>query len=314
MRKVLIAAAVLALLVTFTMSAPVPAAAQSDHDSAKSGPPPIIQLIREDVKPGKGPAHEKSETAWAASYKKANLKYYYLATTTLTGPSEAWFLAAFDSMADVEKATTELAANKTVQAEIDRIGATDGDLLSGTRSTFLFYNPDLSYRPDFNIGDYKYVMVDTYRVKSGHGEQFAALRKAVNAAHEKAGLDEHMLVYNVGLGGPGGTFIVFQPTKSLKEWDEAGKTHGKGSAYYEATGDEGRKKFTEYAREDQQFFQRDFLAISPGMSAVSEKVMAANPDFWKPKTAMAKAAAGKSTTPAAKKEPARKEAVQTEKK
>jgi hypothetical protein len=66
-------------------------------------------------------------------------------------------------------------------------------------------------------------------------------------------------------------------------------------------------QFTEYAREDQQFFQRDFLAISPAMSAVSEQVVAANPDFWQPKTAMAKAPASKSTTPAAKKEPVKAE-------
>jgi hypothetical protein len=314
MRRVLIAVAVLALLLTATMSAPMPAAAQTYTDSAHAGPPPVIQLFREDVKPGKGPAHEKSEAMWAAAYKKANLKYYYLAATTMTGPTEAWFLSAYASMEDAEKATAALAANKTVQTEIDRIGATDGDLLSGVRSTYLFFNKELSYRPDFKLGEYKYFLVDTYRIKPGHGEQFAAVLKAVNAAHEKAGLDEHMLVYNVRLGGPAGTVLVFQPVKSLKEWDEAGKTHGKGSAYYEAVGDEGRKKNTEFAREGQEFLQVDFLAINPAMSVVSEQVMAANPDFWTPKTAMAKAPATKGTMPAAKKEPARKEATQTEKK
>jgi hypothetical protein len=314
MRKALFVAVVLALLVTAAMLTPMTVSAQTQSDSAKSGPPAVIQVIREDVKPGKGPAHEKSEAMWAAAYKKANLKYYYLATTTMSGPSEAWFFAAFDSMGDVEKANEALAANKTVQAEIDRIGATDGDMLSGTRSAFLFYNAELSYHPNFNIGDYKYLMVDTVKLKPGHFDQFAALRKTVNEAHEKAGLDEHMLVYTVGLGGPGGTVLVFQPVKSLTEYDSMGKSHGKGSAYFEAVGDENRKKFTEYAREDQTFFQRDFLAISPAMSAMSEHVMAANPTFWKPKTAMAKAPAGKGTTPAAKKEPARKEAVQTEKK
>lgn len=314
MRKVLFLAVVLALLVTAALLTPMPVSAQSQSDSAKSGPPAVIQLIREEVKPGKGPAHEKSESMWAAAYKKADLKYYYLATTTLSGPSEAWFFAAFDSMGDVEKANEALAANKAVQAEVDRIGVSDGDMLSGTRSTFLFYNSELSYHPNFNVGDYKYFMVDTVKLKPGHFDQFAALRKTVNEAHEKAGLDEHMLVYTVGLGGPGGTVLVFQPVKSMAEYDSMGKTHGKGSAYYETFGDENRKSMTAYARDDQQFFQRDFLAISPAMSVMSEKVMAANPTFWKPKTAMAKAPAGKGSTPAAKKEPAKKDVMHTEKK
>jgi hypothetical protein len=303
MRKILFVLAVLALVVSATVTV-TPVAAQSHDDSASSAPPPVIQMFREEVKPGKGPVHEKSEASWATAYKKANLKYYYLGTTTMTGSSEAWFFSAYGSMEDAEKATAALAANKAVQAEVDRINASDGDLLSGVRSTYLFFDKDLSYRPNFNLGEYKYFMVDTYRVKLGHGEKFADLRKTVNAAHEKVNMDEHMLVYNVGLGAPAVTVMVFQPMKSLKEFDDFPKTHGKGSAYYDVVGDAGRKVFAEFAREDEQFFVRDFLAINPAMSVVSEKVMASNPSFWKPKTEVAKVPAAK---PAAKKEPAKKE-------
>ena len=299
MRKILFALAVLALVVSATVTVPT-IAAQSHTYSASSGPPPVIQIFREEVKPGKGPLHAKTEAAFLAGYKKANLKYYYLGTTAMTGASEAWFFSAYGSMEDVEKANMAMEANKAVQAELDRAGIADGDLLTGVRSTYLFYNKELSYRPDFNLGEYKYFMVDTYRVKLGHYEKFAELRKAVNAAHEKANIDEHMLVYNVGLGAPAGTILVFEPMKSLKEWDDSAKTHGKGSAYYEAVGDAGRKMFTEFAREDEQFFVRDFLAFSPGMSFLSEKVIASNPSYWKPKAEMAKA-------PPAKKEPAKTE-------
>ena len=299
MRKILFALAVLALVVSATVTVPT-IAAQSHTDSASSGPPPVIQIFREEVKPGKGPLHAKTEAAFLVGYKKANLKYYYLGTTAMTGASEAWFFSAYGSMEDVEKANMAMEANKAVQAELDRAGIADGDLLTGVRSTYLFYNKELSYRPDFNLGEYKYFMVDTYRVKLGHYEKFAELRKAVNAAHEKANIDEHMLVYNVGLGAPAGTILVFEPMKSLKEWDDSAKTHGKGSAYYEAVGDAGRKMFTEFAREDEQFFVRDFLAFSPGMSFLSEKVIASNPSYWKPKAEMAKA-------PPAKKEPAKTE-------
>jgi len=300
MRKVPFVLAVLALVVSATVTVPAAAAQTIYADSASSGPPPVIQVFREEVKPGKGPLHTKTEAAFVAAYKKAGLKYYYLGTTAMTGASEAWFLSAYGSMEDVEKANAAFDANKAVQAELDRAGVADGDLLTKVRSTYLFYNSDLSYRPNFNVGDYKYFMVDTFRIKLGHYEKFAELRKAINAAHEKANMDEHMLVYNVGLGAPAGTVLVFEPMKSLKEYDDFPKTHGKGSAYYEVTGDAGRKMFTEFAREDEQFVVRDLLAFSPAMSFVSEKVIAANPTYWKPKAEMAKA-------PAAKKEPAKME-------
>jgi hypothetical protein len=306
MRKMLIAFAVLALVASVTVTLPSARAQQTYTDSAEAGPPPVLQIFREEVKPGKGAPHEKSEIAWAAAYKKANLKYYYLGTTTMTGPTEAWFFNGYSSMEDAEKATAALAANKAVQAEVDKVNVSDGDLLSSARSMYAFYNEELSYRPKFNVGEYKYFMVDTYRVKPGHMDKFVEMRKLVNSAHEKANIDEHMVVYNVGLGAPAATVLVFQPVKSLKEWDEGGKTHGKGSAYYEAVGDEGRKLFTEFSREDQQFFVRDFLAISPAMSVMSEKVMAANPEFWQPKTAMAKAPAVKAAKPAAMKDASQK--------
>ncbi len=300
MRKLLFACVLLALVVAAAYVA-LPATAQTDAHAASSGPPPVLVITREEVKPGKGAMHEKSEAAWAAAYRKANLGHYYLGTTAMSGLNDAWFFSAFTSLQDAEKETAALEANKAAQAELDRINATDGELLSGSRTTFAFYDPELSYRPDFNLGDYKYFMVDTVRMKMGRMEKFDELRKAVNAAHTKANMDEHMLVYHVGLGAPGGTVIVFQPLKSLVTYDEFPKTHGKGSAYYDAIGDEGRKMMTDMTANDVQYFQRDLLAISPAMSVVSEKTMAANPSFWKPKTAMAKAPA-KTATPAAKKE------------
>src|ERR1700746_3744896 len=103
MRKILFAVAVLALVVSATVTVPT-VAAQSNGDHASGGPPPVIQMFREEVKPGKSPLHAKTEAAFLAAYKKANLKYYYLGTTAMSGLSEAWFLSAYSSMEDVEKA------------------------------------------------------------------------------------------------------------------------------------------------------------------------------------------------------------------
>ena len=115
-------------------------------------------------------------------------------------------------------------ANKAVSAEISKVASTDGELINGTRTFILDYVPELSYRPNFKLGETRVFMVDTVRVKPGHGKEFSDIRKAVNAAHEKANMDEHMIVYYAGMGASGGTYFIFEPVKSVADLDEVDKT------------------------------------------------------------------------------------------
>ena len=70
----------------------------------ESGPIPKVLLIeREMVKFGKDAGHEKNEAAFASAAAEAKSPDHYLAATSVTGPSEAWFLVGFDSYADLRK-------------------------------------------------------------------------------------------------------------------------------------------------------------------------------------------------------------------
>ena len=272
-----------AILLFLTLALPLIA-----QTAEKSGAPNLIQIYREDVKPGKAAAHAKLESGWPAASRKAHATSYYLAATTMTGPTEAWFITPYDSLEAMEKADQFSHANPSYQAELDRLSAADGEYINSSRSIVAAFVPALSYRPQVKIGEYRYFMLDTVRVKLGHGKEFGDLRKGINAAHEKAGLDEHMLVYAVISGAPAGTYLIFQPAKSLAESDAAVKTHGEGSAYAAAIGDEGRKQARDFALNDELLFQRDWMAFSPAMSFVSPETIAAAPAYWSPKAVVAK--------------------------
>ena len=56
--------------------------------SMPPGPPKVLQIFREDVKVGKGAAHEKLEAAYAQAFKKAKWPTTYLAMSSVTGPGE----------------------------------------------------------------------------------------------------------------------------------------------------------------------------------------------------------------------------------
>lgn len=279
----------------------MPCAAQQ----AKPGvapPPNMLQLVIEQVKPGKGGPHEKTEAAYVAAFSKMKDPAHYIAMTELSGGNDAWFLADTKDWAYFEKGVDEM-TNGPLSSELQKVSLADGDLLSETRTYFLEYMPELSYRPDNNIGEARYMLADVVRVKPGHGKEFEELRKQINAAHEKVNMDEHMIVYYAGIGTRSGMYIIFEPLKTLSSMDEIQKLHGDGSEYRKALGDDFMQKAREFNSSNLVSMETQLFSIDPHMSFVSDEVASAAPSFWHPKTQLAKKSAA---TPAGKKEPEKK--------
>jgi hypothetical protein len=265
-------------------------AASVAQEQAPPGPPKVLQIIREDVKPGKDAAHAKVEAGWPRAFASAKSPTHYIAMVAITGPSEAWFVVGFDSLAAWEKDRQNNDNSAALTAELGQLGEKDGELLTGVRTIIAVYREELSYRPTgINIGLMRYFYVTTFRVRPGHDNDFVEANKIVRAAHEKADVPEHWAVFQVISGMPAGTYLSIQPLKSLAEVDAFPQTHGK--AYREATGDDGRKKLSELASAGSLSSETNIFAFSPKMSYVSRETASADPDFWKPKT-VANAAAG----------------------
>src|ERR1700691_2699871 len=68
-----------------------------------TAPPNMIQIYREEVKPGKSSLHTKTEAAFLRDFKAAKLSPNYTALVTITGPDEAWFIARYDNYASFGK-------------------------------------------------------------------------------------------------------------------------------------------------------------------------------------------------------------------
>ena len=270
------------------------------QEKAASGPPKVLQIFREEVKPGKGAAHVKVEAGWPAAFAKANYPAHYLAMVSQTGPSEAWFMTGYPSLAAWEKDQQASEKNPVLTAELDKLSEKDGELLSGARSITANYREDLSYRPaGVKLGAMRYFYVTTIRVRPGHESDYLEANKITREAHEKANVPEHWAVYQVTLGMPSGTYLVLQPMKTLAEVDAFPDTHGK--VYQEAIGDEGKKKLREAASAGIMNSESNIFAFSPKMSYVSKETAAADPEYWTPKPpAKAAPAAKKGEKPAAK--------------
>ncbi|MBI3668973.1 MAG: hypothetical protein HY237_04235 [Acidobacteria bacterium] len=262
------------------------------QEQAPSGPPKVLQIYREEVKPGKGAAHEKVEAGWPRAFANVKSPTHYLAMVSVTGPSEAWFVTGFDSLAAWEKDRLATEKNPALTAELDQLGAKDGELLSSVRSIVASYREELSYRATgVNLGQMRYFYVTTFRIRPGHENDFVEANKIIRAAHEKANVPEHWAVFQVLSGLPSGTYLTFQPLQSLAEVDTFPQTHGK--TYQEATGDEGRQKLRELTSAGMLSSETSIFLFSPKMSYVSKETAAADPGFWTPKPAVQVAAVAK---------------------
>jgi hypothetical protein len=270
------------------LSAAVPAMAQ------EGAPPKVIQIFREEVKPGKGSAHEKVEAGWPRAFTKAQSGTHYLAMTSLSGPTEAWFVTGYDSLTAWEKDTQNNDKNPTLSAELQQLSAQDGELLSNVRSVVAVYREELSYRANgANLGQMRYFYITTVRVRPG--SSYADINKLIRAAHEKANVPEHWAIFEVTYGMPSGTFLIFQPLKSLADVDAFPQTHGE--TYRTAMGEEGFKNLRALSAAGVISSETNIFAFNPKMSYPSKETVAADPNFWAPKPKVAA-----STKPAAEKQ------------
>jgi hypothetical protein len=269
----------------------------AETQTAAMGPPKVLQIGREQVKPGKNALHEKVEASWPLLFANAHWPTHWLGMTSLTGPNEAWFVVGFDSLAAWEKDNRDMEKTPALKTQSDQLSQKDGELLSGTNSIAAVYNEEFSYRPNVKLGEMRYFAVVTLHVRPGHDNDFTEARKLAKAAHEKANMDEHWAYYQVISGAPTGTYLIFAPMKSLKEADAYPSLHGK--AYKDALGEEGQKKMRELESTAILSSETNLFEFKPKMSYVSKETAAADPAFWMPKSESPKASIQKkgSATP-----------------
>jgi hypothetical protein len=258
-----------------------------------TGPPKVITIGREEVKPGKGGAHTKMETAWARAFAESKVATNWIGMTSVSGNDEVWFVSGYESLAAVEKNRQGMDNTPAWQALNEKFAAQESDLLSGMRSLIGMYREELSYQGiKTNVGEMRYLYVTTVRVRPGHENDFIEATKIAKAAHEKANVPERWSVFEVTLGMPHGTYLIIEPLKTLADVDAFPQTHGQ--AYRDAVGDDGRKRLAELANSGTNGTETNIFAFSPEMSIPLPEIAAADPNFWHPKP-MKKAA------PAAKK-------------
>jgi len=271
--------------------------AQEMSAPAMSGPPKVLQIYREYLKPGKaGMIHDKSESGFVQAMTRAKWPTHYVALNSLSGKSRALYLTGYDSFADWQKDSDAVAKNAALSAELDRLAQSDGDLLTEVDSYVFSYQPDLSYHVTGDLAHVKYMEVTSFHLHPGHQKDWSDLVKLVMAGHEKAGTSANWATYELEYGG-GDEYVIFSIDKGMADIDNGFADDKK---FRDAMGDDGMKKVEDLVAACIESSDSELFAINPKQSYAPEDWVKENPDFWKPKPTMeAKPAAVDKTKPMA---------------
>jgi hypothetical protein len=271
-------------------------AAQEKSEGTTPPPPKVLSIFREFLKPGKGGSpHEKAESAFVQAFSRAKWPTHYLTVTSITGKPRALFLTGYDSFEAWEKDVKAVEKNGMLSGMLDRAAIADGDLLSDADATALVYSEEYSLRAAVDIPHMRYFEISLFHVRPGHRKDWDDLVKLVMGAYEKIP-DVHWATYEAVYGQQGATYVVFTPLKSASEIDRG---FGQSKQFMAALGEDGMKKLSELEAAAIESSQTNLFAFSPKMSYVPDEWVKADPDFWKPKSAGAAAAAKPTEKPAA---------------
>ncbi len=257
-----------------------------------AGPPPVLSIMQEEIKPGSLGSHEKQVAYYLALFNRANVGGQRLGLVPLSGDdNQVVYLEGYPSFADLEatrkKFDETFAASPTLQAELDALDRQTGPMHATQKTMLAVYRPDLSYKPLGleAVAKSRYFSVGTNRIKAGRAADYEEWVKQFNRAREKANLDEHTAVYQVISGAPFGTFMTFVAYRSLTQWDEFGRNlQARNKAIDEALGSDvvvkQRRELAEAIFADSR---SSLYAFNPKISRPSTQFAAADPDFWSPK-------------------------------
>lgn len=249
------------------------------QDNGVTGPPKVLVVIREMVKPGReGMMHAKTESEFAQLARTNHVDFHFFAMTSMSGPNRALFFSGYASMADWEAAGKSLSSSPAAAA-MDRVNAEDGDLLSESGSSVWLRQDELSMNPHDLKGD-RYMQISQYMVKPGHVGEFEELVKLVKEGYAKGVPEASWVMYEQRYGANGSAYVVLTPVKSLSEVDGM---LGSGKAFGDAMGEKGMKKMGELEASCLESWQMNLFAFSPKMSNPPEQWVKDDPDFWAPK-------------------------------
>ncbi|MGI8837006.1 MAG: hypothetical protein ACR2H4_10265 [Pyrinomonadaceae bacterium] len=253
---------------------------------AAPGPPKVLYIVREDIKPGMMPAHTKHSANFVTIFGKLQTPNHRIALVPVAGSeNEVLYITGADTFAQLEgmlQATDKKmgAAAGATRADLTRLQGEAAQMHAAMRDMLAVYRPELSFNPGVILPQMRYFTITTVRVRPGKDAAYTEyIQKVLNVAREKAKVTNvHLAVFQVISGTANGTYMIFRPMKSLGEMDDPVAMRVRA-----AMSDDMRKDADKTVSDAVMSSDVSTYWMTPEMSYVDKEFAAVDPGFWNPK-------------------------------
>jgi hypothetical protein len=242
--------------------------------------PKLITIFEEEVKVGRGPEHAKHESGFPAAYEKAKSPYYYLAMTSVTGHSEAWYISPWESHAAIGDSMKREDSDPFLSAELARLGRLDAEYINSFRIVQAAARTELSFGTFPDLSKARFFEVTTFRIRPGHEQQFEEASKAYLAAAGRSAPKASYRIYEVMAGMPSPTILIISSVEKYADFDQ---TFADDKAIWKGATPEEMAVLQKFASEGLVSSESNRFRVDPVQSYVSKETRAQDPEFWNPK-------------------------------
>lgn len=262
------------------------AQAQLDGNPNPAGEPPkLLLLVHQEFKSGKEGERQKLEVAMSRACDDLKVPNSWVDLESITGSPEALSFDSFDSFAHVGTAFAEWGRIYSTHPDIAHLQEQIKALVSSERTIIAVRRDDLGYRPlSIDLSKARFLRVLEVRLLPGHERDFDESFKMLGEAYEKIKANTPWVVYQVNVGMPSPTFLVFVPLRALQQNDDLLSWR---RPLREAEGDAAADRMEHIAREAYQSMESNLYFISPETSHVSKEFADGDPEFWSHKAVAA---------------------------
>lgn len=245
-----------------------------------TAPPKMVVLVYQRFSFEKASERANWEIAMARACQKLEVPNSWIVMDSVTGEPEALSFDPFDSFAQMEKPAAEWGPIYAAHPELGRLQAQINAALTSQRTVIAVRREDLSYRANrIDLSKARFMRVLEVRLHPGRDSDFAEAFHKLSAAYEKTESDLPWVVYQVNLGMPSPSFLVFVPMKAMRQNDDL---LNRRESLRAAEGD-AAERMQQIAREAYASTESNLYAIQPDKSHVTEEFAAGDPAFWAPK-------------------------------
>jgi hypothetical protein len=258
------------------------ASAQVDESPNPSAEPPkMLLLVHQEFKFGKEGERRKLEVAISRACEHLHVPNDWIDMESLSGLIEALFFDPFDSFEQLDTAFVDWGRIFGTHPELARTQEELKALVTSERTVIAVRRDDLGYRPQsIDLSKARFLRVLEVQLHPGHESDFVEAFKILGSAYEKIKADTPWVVYQVNVGMPSPTFLVFVPMRTLKQNDDLLNWR---RSLREAEGEEGAQHMEQIAKDAYASTESNLYAISPETSHVSKDFADGDPEFWSPK-------------------------------